>query len=178
MKALVLFADGMEEVEALTPVDLLRRAGVEVTTAAIGATIDVNGSHNIIIKADKLLPEAAGSYDMLVLPGGGVGTERLGASAEVLALIKKQYDSGKYVAAICAAPTILPKAGITGHEMTCYPGMQGAFEPKLYRNEPVVTSGKVITGRSAGAAVDFSLALINALCGEAKMLDVKAKIVY
>ncbi|MDR2869143.1 MAG: DJ-1/PfpI family protein [Deferribacteraceae bacterium] len=179
MQALVLLADGFEEVEALTPIDLLRRAGVTITTASISDSQDVMGSHNVIVKADTLLKNVADkAYDMVILPGGGVGTQNLGKSELVTGLLKRQYSADKYVAAICAAPTILPKAGINGHKMTCYPAMADALDPQLYCNERVVVSGKVITSRSAGTAMDFALELIKTLLGEAKMQEIKAQIVY
>ena len=143
-RAIVLLADGFEEVEAITPIDYLRRAGVEVTTVSIGGSRAVTGSHGIPVTADAVLadiaPEAAASQsgsapspdasrlpDALLLPGGGVGADNLAASAAAGALITAQLDSGKIVAAICASPAVVlaPLGILKGRRFTCYPGLEG-----------------------------------------------------
>ena len=183
-KVLILFADGLEEMEAVTPADLLRRAGVEVTTASISDKLDVTGAHDIVLKADTLLKKVLeNTYDMLILPGGGVGTQNLAASSDVSTVVKSQYDAERHVAAICAAPTILPKMGIKGHEMTCYPTMEkGTIDPDLFRTDKVVVStngnARLITSRGPGTAIPFALELIKTLKGEAKMQEIKEQIVF
>ena len=163
----VLLGTGFEEVEAITPVDLLRRAGIEVLTVGItGKT--VCGGHNIGIEADILLDEMdLTKLEMIVLPGGLGGVASARASQKALDALQFAWENGKFVAAICAGPTVLADLHITdGKQATCYPGCEsGMGSAKMIPGAPCVTDGKLITGASAGCAIPFSLALIEALKG-------------
>ena len=175
----ILLGTGFEEIEAVAPGDLLRRAGVEVCYAALEGTT-VTGSHGIRIQADYDLagirPE---DLDMIVLPGGLRGVQSLLACEKALSLVREAWEAGKYVAAICAAPTILAKLGIVENRpAVCYPGMADQMGPAAMQDAPAVTCGRLITGRSAGAALDFALALISALKGEEAARKVAGGIVY
>lgn len=164
----LFLAEGFEEVEALTPVDYLRRAGIEVTTVGVGGQY-ITGAHGITVKADvcdcDVCAECA-DIDMVVLPGGMPGTINLGASEKVNAFIDKAVEKGAYIGAICAAPSILGEKGILRQRKAiCYPG----FEDKLLEATvccwQTVVDGKIITARAAGAAAEFAFALIEALKG-------------
>lgn len=165
----VFLAKGFEEVEALTPVDFLRRAGIEVTAVGVGGEY-VEGAHGITVKAD--VSEAAVScenaeIDMVVLPGGMPGTLNLKASETVNAFIDKAVSEGAYVAAICAAPSILGEKGILKGKMAvCYPGFEDKLAGAMVFNAGVICDGNIITANAAGAAVDFAAQLISALKGD------------
>jgi len=167
-RVLMPLATGFEEIEAVTVVDLLRRAGIEVRTAALGL-LRVTGSHDITVEADMLLEEArAGDYDMIVLPGGMPGAEHLKQDARVIELLRQFAAEGRYTAAICAAPGVLAHAGLlTGHAATSFPGfLDAGSAPGIHlRSEAVVVDGKVVTSRGAGTAMDFGLELIELLEG-------------
>lgn len=175
----ILLGTGFEEMEAVAPGDLLRRAGVEVRYAALEGTA-VTGSHGIRVQADCGLSEICmEEAEMIVLPGGLRGVKSLLACEEALTLVRGAWKAGKYVAAICAAPTVLAKLGIVEDQpAVCYPGMEDQMGNASIRDASAVTSGKLITGRSAGAALDFSLALITALKGPEAAKKVAQGIVY
>ena len=163
----ILLGTGFEEIEALAPVDLLRRAGIPVQTVGItGKT--VCGSHKICVEAD-ILPEEMdlAAMEMIVLPGGLGGVASARASSAALDALRYGWDHDKYVAAICAGPTILADLGITdGKNATCYPSCTGQMgNAVLAENAAVVRDGRLITGTSAGCAIPFALALIAALKG-------------
>ena len=163
----VLLGTGFEEIEALTPVDLLRRAGVEVKTVGLNGKV-VYGSHAIGVEADMTIDELdVRDAEMVVLPGGLGGVASIRGCEAALKAVKTAADMGKYVAAICAGPTVLADLGLlTGVQATCYPGQIPNMKDALVvDNAACVTDGKVITGTSAGTAVPFSLALIEALKG-------------
>lgn len=172
---LVLFADGSEELEAVTVVNLLRRAGVAVTLAGLheGA---LRGSRGVMLLPDSTLAEAlAHSYDMVVLPGGQPGTNNLKADARVLQLVQHMAQQGKYVAAICAAPAVLATAGLLdGKRATSFPGALDAFAHVQQQLTAVVEDGKLITSRGPGTALDFALTLVERLMGHAKRAEVEA----
>ena len=179
--AVVFLADGLEMVEGLTVVDLMRRAGIRVTTVSIMAEQTVVSSHQVKIVADAMFDNVDfDEVDAIVLPGGLGGTRNLGAHEGVLGLIRSFASSGKIVGAICAAPTVLSKAGVlSGKEATCYPGCEADFAADvIYTPQPAVVQGNIITGRSMGQAIPFSLALITALEGAEKAAQVKEAIVY
>ena len=161
----MLLGTGFEETEAIAPLDLLRRADIPVLTVGVtGKT--VFGSHNIGVTADITLSEMdLTDMDMIVLPGGLGGVASARASKEALAALQFAWENGKFVAAICAGPTVLADLGITdGRKATCYPGCEsGMGTAQMISGEAVVTDGKLITGTSAGCAVKFGLALIEAL---------------
>lgn len=159
----VILADGFEEIEAIEPIDIMRRAGIEVVTASLGDKT-VMGSHNIPVTADITINEInPESMDLLMLPGGA-GHELLDASNEVHGLINYAVTNNIYISAICAAPSILGKKMILeGKNATCFPG----FEKYLYGAEittaKAVVDGKIITARGAGAASDFGFAMVELL---------------
>ena len=162
----LFLADGFEEIEALTPVDILRRVGKQVTTVGIGGKT-VTGSHGISVLADVadtdlVLTDA----DMIILPGGMPGTLNLDASPVVQNAIDVALANGAYIAAICAAPTILGKRGLlNGKKATCYPGMESDLMGAILGEDTVVQDGKIITAAGMGAALPFALKLTEVLCG-------------
>lgn len=163
----MLLGTGFEETEAITPLDLLRRAGLEAATVGIQGKI-VYGSHGIGVEADLELSQMElDKMEMIVLPGGLRGVASIRASQSALDAVRYAWDHGKYVAAICAAPTILASLGITdGKHATCYPGCEDQMGPACMDSQAgAVTDGRLITGASAGCAVPFGLALIQALRG-------------
>lgn len=161
-------AEGFEEIEAVTVVDLLRRAGIEVHTASLGGR-EVTGSHGIAVLADLGLDEAAvEGYDMIVLPGGMPGTAHLKSDARVARLLQEFAAAGRYTAAICAAPSVLAHAGLLeGREATSFPGFLTPESAPGIRlsEEPVVVDDKVATSRGPGTAMAFGLRLIELLEG-------------
>lgn len=196
-KILVVLADGAEEVEALTPVDYLRRAGVDVTVAGVAGDV-VEGSHGIKIIADCTLDslgkdgaQIAQQFDGIFVPGGMQGTKNCSANNLVIETIIAMHASGKLVSAICAAPVVvLAKTGVLKNcKYTCYPGMEQALEEYCGSNYPactsgaqfvedrVVQSGNVITSRGAGTAEEFAFALVEYLCGAQKRLELSNSVV-
>lgn len=179
-KVSIFLAEGFEEIEALTPADLLRRAGAEVTLVSVGEKREVSGSHGIAVLADKRFEETDFSdTDLLVLPGGMPGTLHLGEFEPLLVLLKDFYEQGKLVAAICAAPTVLGKLGIlNGKKAVCYPGMEEGLNGAKAGEERVAVDGTVTTSRGVGTAISFSLSLITQLFGEDKSEEIRESIVY
>lgn len=179
-KVYVFFADGFEEIEGLTVVDLLRRADVETVMVSIMSDKTVMGAHHIPIIADGLFEDYNYSDgDMLVLPGGMPGTNNLMAHEGLRDELFVYRDSNKYMAAICAAPSVLGmNEMLRGKKATCYPG----FEDKLLGAEVtsmgVVTDGNIITGKGMGTAIDFAAAIIEVLCGEETAQKVLKAIQY
>lgn len=190
MKVAAFLADGFEEIEALTIVDYLRRAGVEVTTVAVGVTASakgalVTGSHKITVLADTTLDTYISGLgdslpDAVYAPGGMPGAANLGTSTEMLSLFVKCFEAGKIVSALCAAPAVvLVKTGILrGHRFTCYPGMENEIEKYAgsewksliadsthVKDVPFVTDGNLVTGRGPGCAEQFAMELVRLLCG-------------
>lgn len=163
----IVLGKGFEEAEAIIPCDLLRRAGVQVEFAAIGSTC-VCGGHGICVNADCTVEEMdLNKAEMIVFPGGLCGVESILNCPNVLLSAKLMYEQGKYVAAICAAPTILAKLGLLeGKHATCYPGMEEELTGALVCDADTVHDGNIITGRAAGTAFAFGLELVRTLCGE------------
>ena len=164
-KVAIFMADGCEEIEGLTVVDILRRAGITIDMLSISNKLTVTGSHGIEFKADKLISDVESyDYDGMVLPGGMPGTTNLEANTLVQQYLTKMFGEGKLIAAICAAPSILGKNGIAnGKKATSYPGFEDAFSRAQYVTDPVVTDGNVITSRGMGTAIDFALAILEYL---------------
>ena len=176
-KAIVLLAEGFEEVEAITPVDYLRRAGVEVTTAAIGESRCVKGSRGIPVNADTILSALvkegktdAVFWDAVIIPGGMPGASNLAASRETGALLKEMTAAGKLVCAICASPAVVlaPLGLLSGKKFTCYPGMEEKVKDGTWSQDRVVVDGTIITSRGAGTAGSFAVTIIEKLLGEAE----------
>lgn len=167
MRVGVFFGERFEEIEALTTVDLLRRAGLDVETVSVGHSHHVRGSHSIEIKTDFLVADVwFKTYDCLVLPGGP-GHTNLEKCDLLVKYIKKFNDEGKLIAAICASPSILGRAGVlNGRKFTCFPGYEGDCVGGEYTGEEAVLDGNIVTGRSAGCAIPFSLKIVEALLGK------------
>lgn len=162
----VLLANGFEEIEAVTVVDVLRRAGIDVKAVGVDGT-QVQGSHGIRVQADQTLGEsAAESWDVVVLPGGLPGSTNLRDDPGVQALIRLQHKKGGKIAAICAAPIALSKAGILeGRKATSYPGFQDQLPGVRYLTDRVVQDGNLTTSRGPGTAMEFALRLVVELNG-------------
>ncbi len=176
----VFFADGCEEIEGLTVVDLLRRAGIAVTMVSINKKKKITGSHNIIFKADVLFKDMDFSdVDMLVLPGGMPGTTSLGAYAPLLKLIKKFDKKEKYLAAICAAPSVFSDLGLLKEKKaTSYPSFQKKLECQSYSKEKTIVDGHIITSRGVGTAIDFAAHLAAILTDQKTADALLQEIVY
>jgi 4-methyl-5(b-hydroxyethyl)-thiazole monophosphate biosynthesis len=179
-KVLLLLSQGFEEIEAISVLDILRRSGVEIDCASYipsGSSIRseiVRGAHGIDIRADISFSDALqNEYDAIVLPGGAPNAQTLAESEDVLKLIRRYYDRGKLVAAICAAPKVLAQAGVSkGHTITSYPGFEHLFAD--YKTDAVVVSGNIVTSRGPGTAIPFALKLAEIIAGSAAAEKVKS----
>ena len=175
--AIIILADGFEEVEAITPIDMLRRAGIKVTLIGL-TSLDVRGSHDIIVKTDMLFDSFSGDFDALILPGGP-GHKNLLDSQKIIRLVVNAHRQNKLCAAICAAPSVLGKAGIMkGKKATCFPGYEDTLGGAIFVDKKAVTDNNIITSRGAGTAVDFALEIITWLIDKNTADSVAAKIVY
>ena len=175
----MLLGTGFEETEAIAPLDLMRRAGIDVLTVGVNGKT-VYGGHGIGVQADITLAEMdLTKLDMIVLPGGLGGVTSVRASKEAMNALAFAWENDKYVAAICAGPTVLADLGITdGRTAVCYPGCEtGMGSTNVLPDAPCVRDGKLITGTSAGCAIPFGLALIAALKGDAAANAVRDQIV-
>ena len=166
----MFLAEGFEEIEALCPLDLLRRAGAEIKTVAIGGGDFVTGSHGISVKADmKDSDFSDNAPDMIILPGGMPGTLNLDASPVVEKAISDALSSDAFIAAICAAPSVLGKRNILcGKEAICYPGFEDKLLGARISDKKVVRDGKIITAAGMGVALEFGLCLVEVLFGVEK----------
>jgi 4-methyl-5(b-hydroxyethyl)-thiazole monophosphate biosynthesis len=176
--ALVLFATGSEELEAVTVVNILRRGGVAVSLAGLTEGV-LRGSRGILLQPDTTLQASLDKdFDMIVLPGGQPGTNHLKADARVLQLIQKMSALDKYVTAICAAPSVLAEAGLLdGKRATSFPTCLDDYPKVAKQMNAVVEDGKLITSRGPGTAMDFALVLLERLMGAAKSQEVEAGLV-
>lgn len=176
----MMVADGYEEVEMLTVVDLLRRAGMTCDIISVTGKKELTSSHKVTVIADLMYEEADfGSYDALAIPGGMPGTINLGAHAGVCEQLKKACAEGKLIAAICAAPTVFGKLGLlNGKRAICYPGMEEQLTGADVTYEPAVRDGNIITSRGMGTAIDFGLAILTYFEGEEAAAALAEKIVY
>lgn len=175
-----LIANGSEEVECLAVVDVLRRAGAEVRLISAEAGREVTTSHGVQLLCDDTVSACAFSdADVLFLPGGMPGTERLWACGKLKEALKQQATAGKRIAAICAAPSVLGRLGLLeGKKATCYPGFEQMLLGAEYVRDGVVTDGNITTARGLGYALDLGLELVRLLYGEEESLSLKAKIQY
>ncbi len=175
---LVLFANGSEELETVSIVDILRRGGVNVTLAGLQAG-PLRGSRQTVLLPDCTLDEALTQhFDMLVLPGGQPGTNHLKADVRVLKLAQQMYHAERFVCAICAAPSVLATAGLLdGKQAASFPGALDPFPQVRRLPQAIVEDGKLITSRGPGTAMDFALTLVDHLCGHAKRAEVEAGLV-
>jgi protein deglycase len=178
-KVYIHFADGFEEIEALTPVDVLRRGGCYVTMVSVTGNKQVKSSRGVTIIADKLFEEVNyAEADMLVLPGGMPGSKNLDEHKGLQSKILEANRNGKWVTAICAAPMVLGHLGILkGKTATCYPGNEPDLIGATCTGKAVEIDGNIITSKGAGTALKFSLALLEALEGKQKADDVKEKMI-
>ena len=178
-KVLVPIADGCEEIEAVTIIDILRRAGADVVVASVDQ-LQVTASRAVKLVADRLISEcAAGTYDLIALPGGMPGAEHLRDSKELVQMLKRQKEEGKLYAAICVSPAVVfqPHGLLEGKKATCHPGRVDALENTEAVDFPVVVDGNCITSRGPGTAMEFSLKLVELLFGEQKMKEVRGPLV-
>ena len=176
-KVIVVISDGFEEIETITIIDVLRRANIEVTLVAI-KTITTSGAHNIKVEADTLIGKINhNDFDMVVLPGGLPNAFNLAQSSEVIKLLKDMQKSEKIIAAICAAPYALHKAGVLNKNYTCYPSFEKKIRLQGYSSKhDVVIDDKVITSRGPGTAISFSLELVKHLSNQDKYLQIKTEL--
>lgn len=179
-KVSVILADGFEEIEALTVVDLLRRAQIYVGTVSITDDYTVHGAHGINVQAEDLFEEVAFvESDMIVLPGGMPGTSNLNAHEGVRRVVKEFNRDGKYIGAICAAPTILGNLGLLkGKRVSCYPSVEQEIQGAVMTRTDVTVDGSLITSRGAGTAIAFALKLIEMLSGAEKAAEIAEAILY
>lgn len=179
-KVYIFFADGFEDIEGLTVVDLMRRAGIDIVTVSIRDSREVTTSHGVRLLTDATFKETDFSdADMLVLPGGMPGTTHLGECRLLTELLTRFYNKGGKVAAICAAPGIFARLGfLEGRRATSYPSVMEQLTGAKLCEDKVVVDGNVTTSRGMGTAVDFGLCLIAQLLGEEKAQEIAASIVY
>lgn len=176
----ILLGTGFEEAEALVPADLMRRAGLDVALVGVDGA-RVTGAHGVTVQADRSLEEIEeGQVELLMLPGGLGGVEAIGASGAARELIGRVWSAGRYVAAICAAPTLLASMGLLeGRRAVCYPGMEDQLEGALPQPDAqVVVDGNLITGQAPGAAFPFALQLVETLKGPDAAAQVKRETHY
>ena len=179
-KAVIILAEGFEEMEAVIPIDILRRAGVEVIVAGLRDLI-VRGSRGTMIQADSLLDVHDEHVDALILPGGGKGSENLAMSEKVKKIILDMHSQGRIIAAICAAPAVVlsPLGILSQKKATCFPDCADLFEKDIhYCDKSVIIDGNIITSKAAGTAFDFALALVKVLLGDEKAASVAASVHY
>jgi len=178
---LIPLAEGCEELEAVTLIDLLRRAGITVTTASLSETLQLRASRQVGLVADTLLDTVVNDeFDMLLLPGGQPGTSHLNADSRIHALIRRLNKADKFIAAICAAPLVLAESGVlNGKRVTCYPGTLDAetWTEIHICDDAVVIDNNVLTSRGPGTAMDFALAIIELLTDKATRDQVETGLV-
>ncbi|TAH69422.1 MAG: DJ-1 family protein [Anaerolineaceae bacterium] len=180
-KVYIFLADGFEEIEALTVVDLLRRATIEISMISITGSLDVKGAHRITVLADALFEDTNfEDADLLVLPGGMPGTAHLMEHEGLDNLLKEFHNNKKNLAAICAAPSVLGSKGfLAGKRATCYPGFESKLTDSIVVvNQDVVEDGNVTTSKGLGTAIDFSLSLINKLIDKDTAKRIADSIMY
>lgn len=176
----VFFAEGFEEIEALTVVDICRRCGLETEMVSVSGERRVLGSHKISVEMDRIFGEADfEGYDMLVLPGGAKGVQNLEACEPLMKKLDEFYAAGKYIAAICAAPSILGHRGmLKGRKACSYPSFESHLEGAEVTKGPVELDGKVLTSRGMGTSLDFALAIAAVFCGQKAADEMAEKVVY
>ncbi len=181
MKLILFLADGFEEIEALTPVDYLRRVDVTIDTVSITNEKEVRGAHNIRVIADKTIDdlEDLEAYDGVIIPGGIPGATNLRDNPRVIGLVQKMNNQGKLASAICAGPIVLEKAGILGgKKLTSHPGFSQEFKDYDYQEDNVVVDGNIITSRGPALAVDFTIEIARFLLGDQAVEKIKKSILY
>ncbi|MDH4283041.1 MAG: DJ-1/PfpI family protein [Myxococcales bacterium] len=178
--ALVLLAQGSEEIEAVISIDVLRRGGIDVTVAGIDGADPIRCSRGVVITPDVALEGLEGNYDIIVLPGGAEGAQRLSQSAKVGEILRKQEKNGGWVGAICAAPAALRAHRVfEGRQMTSHPSVKAALEGwAQYSEHPVVADGNLITSRGPGTAFAFALRIVGVLADAQRMVEVRAPMMF
>lgn len=175
----VILANGCEEVEAITPIDYLRRAGLEVSVAGLGFR-EISGAHGIKIAADFVLDSIdSQDFDCVVVPGGGGGSKAIAGDQTAIAFIKRHAARGRLLAAICAAPALVLGQAcglLSGRRFTCYPGMENHVPEGRFEESRVVDDGDLITARAAGCAGEFSVAIVRALLGGTKAAELASSV--
>lgn len=177
-RALIILAEGFEEIEAVCCIDLLRRAEIDVVVAGL-TDYKIKGSRKLWVIADKKLDEIEPNFDALILPGGSLGAANLASSPKVNSLIKTMFRQGKIIAAICASPAIVvaPTGILENKSATCYPGMEKHFSSATkFKSESVVVDGTIITSQGPATAIKFALAIIHKLAGEDAVEKIKKSI--
>ena len=178
VNALVLMAEGFEEIELTSIVNILRRGGLNVTIAGLKDGL-TTGARGIRIQPDASLDSLKEMYDILILPGGSPGYVNLGKDKRVIDILKQYHTQGKIIAAICGGPSVLAKAGIlSGKKATIFPGMEDELKDAMYVDNPVVEDGKIITSQGPGTAIDFALTILSRLTSEKKVEEVKERLIY
>ncbi|NQU95794.1 MAG: DJ-1/PfpI family protein [Candidatus Omnitrophica bacterium] len=176
--ALVILANGFEEIEAIAPVDILRRAGVKVTVAGLSG-LEIEGAHGVKFTADSKLDGLKEEFDAVILPGGGLGAENLSKSYEVRVLVKEMHLKGKIVAAICASPAVVlaPMGILNDKKITCYPSEKNSLPSNVtFIDKPVVVDGLIVTSKGPGTAISFGLKLTELLLGKDAADSLKKKL--
>ncbi len=178
MKVYEFLAEGFEEVEALTPLDMLRRAGADIRLVSVSGASEVTGAHGVRVGADLPLSAVSGLPDLVILPGGMPGAQNLRDSEEVCRIVTETARQGGFVAAICAAPFIPGELGLLeGKTATCYPGFEPRLKGAILSSETVVRDGRIITAAGMGAALPFAEMLVSALFGSEKAEELMRAIV-
>lgn len=179
-KIAIFLADGFEEIEALTVVDICRRAGLEIDMVSVMESLQVTGSHGIEVKADKLLNEAGfDDMDMLVLPGGMPGTTNLEKTDALMEKVRAFDAAGKYISAICAAPGVFGRAGLLQGKKACvFPGLEGELKGADVQYTETTVDGHILTSRGMGTAIPFGLAIVERFCGKETADELGKKIVF
>ncbi|MCH8011480.1 MAG: DJ-1/PfpI family protein [Candidatus Marinimicrobia bacterium] len=172
-KVLVPIAEGFEEIEAITIIDILRRAGAKVVVAGLGKKL-VEGSHGITVQADQTIEQVnPDGFDMIVLPGGMPGMVNLKQSEKIIDLLRRLSESKKYTAAVCASPVVLEEAGIiSSKKVACHPNNAASIKSGEYTGSRVEVDGRVITGQAAGSAMEFAFKLVEVLFGKEKVEEI------
>lgn len=162
-KAAIFMATGFEEIEAISIIDVLRRGGMELDIISVSGMEYIEGAHGIVVKSDELFFMIDYSdYDLFILPGGMPGTANLGKHEGLCELLKKEYEAGKLIAAICAAPSVLAQVGLLdGKMVTCYPGVGDSLVGATVLEQNIVKDGNIITGRGPGVAIEFALEILR-----------------
>lgn len=167
-RVLIPLAKGFEDLEAVSAIDILRRGGVEVVTASLAGALEVESAQGIVMRADRALADVIGeSFDAILLPGGGEGTQNLLHCEALLERLRRQKEEGKFLCAICAAPTVLAAAGVLepNQHVTCYPSCARDMDRPV-ADVPAVADGKVVTGQAPGSALLFALVVLRHLTGD------------
>ena len=173
-KVLIIISTGFEEMEAVTIIDILRRANIEVVICTINDILTV-GAHGIVIQANQYLKNIDCSiFDMVILPGGGVNTQNLAKSSLVKQTLQQMKNDNKFIGAICAAPYALHEANVLNTQYTCYPNFEEKIDSSSYKqNDNVVIDGKVITSKGPATTIEFSLTLVKLLTNDETLLKIK-----